>query len=54
METKITALAATGQPVGAHDLLIGAAALAHGYTVLTENVRDFRRIPGLTVRQPNW
>ncbi|MBI2940903.1 MAG: PIN domain-containing protein [Chloroflexi bacterium] len=47
-------LAAAGQPVGAHDLLIGATALAHGCPVLTENVRDFHRVPGLVVQRPNW
>jgi len=47
-------LAAVGQPFGAHDLLIGATALTHGYGVLTENVRDFARVPGLVVRQPTW
>ncbi|HWJ19796.1 MAG TPA: PIN domain-containing protein [Geobacterales bacterium] len=31
------------------DLLIGAAALVHGYSVLTVNVRHFRLIPGLKV-----
>ncbi len=31
------------------DLLIGATALGLGYFVLTVNVRDFRRIPGLGV-----
>ena len=33
------------------DLLIGATALSLGFTVLTVNLRDFRRIPGLTVMQ---
>ena len=33
------------------DLLIGATALSLGYKVLTGNLRDFRRIPGLTVMQ---
>lgn len=33
------------------DLLIGATALALGYSVLTVNVRDFQRIPGLFVMQ---
>jgi tRNA(fMet)-specific endonuclease VapC len=32
------------------DLLIGATALSLGYSVLTVNLRDFRRIPGLDVR----
>jgi predicted nucleic acid-binding protein len=31
------------------DLLIGATALSLGYSVLTVNLRDFRRIPGLSV-----
>ncbi len=31
------------------DLLIGATALSLGYSVLTLNVRDFERIPGLKV-----
>jgi len=31
------------------DLLIGATALHHGYAVGTVNLRDFRRIPGLSV-----
>jgi predicted nucleic acid-binding protein len=47
-------LAAAGQLVGAHDMLIAATALAHGYAVLTHNVRDFRRVPGLVVRQLRW
>jgi len=33
------------------DLLIGATALLHGYSVLTVNVRHFRLIPGLAVLQ---
>ena len=31
------------------DLLIGATALSHGFSVLTTNVRHFRMIPGLGV-----
>lgn len=31
------------------DLLIGVTALSIGYSVLALNVRDFERIPGLTV-----
>jgi tRNA(fMet)-specific endonuclease VapC len=38
--------------VGANDIRIGAIALEHGATVVTRNVRDFSRIPGLTVE--NW
>ena len=40
-------LTATGQMIGAHDLLIAATAVAYDYTVLTINVRDFQRVPGL-------
>lgn len=47
-------LAAAGQPIGAHDLLIAATALADGSAVLTLNMRDFARVPGLVVRQPDW
>jgi tRNA(fMet)-specific endonuclease VapC len=38
-----------GTPVGAHDLQIAAIAMASGFGVATHNVRDFARIPGLTV-----
>ena len=47
-------LATTGQLIGPHDLLIAATALAYGYAVQTHNLREFERVPGLTVRQPNW
>ena len=40
-------LARDGAMIGAHDLMIGATALAHGYALATLNARDFRRIPGL-------
>ena len=33
------------------DLLIGATALSLGFKVLTVNLRDFQRIPGLSVVQ---
>jgi tRNA(fMet)-specific endonuclease VapC len=41
-----------GKPVGAHDMLIGAHARAEGLIVVTNNVREFRRVPGLRVE--NW
>jgi predicted nucleic acid-binding protein len=47
-------LAAAGTPVGAHDLLIAATALAHGYAVLTDEPRDFGRVSGLEVLRPGW
>ncbi|HEX2172281.1 MAG TPA: PIN domain-containing protein [Dehalococcoidia bacterium] len=43
-----------GQPIGAHDLIIGAIALSRGHGVLTQNLRDFARIPGLVLSRPNW
>jgi len=47
-------LTTSGQPIGAHDLLIAATALTHGYTDLTENLREVRRVRNLIVQQPNW
>ena len=47
-------LAAAGQTIGVNDLLIAATALTHGHSVLTENLRDFERVPGLVVHRPDW
>ena len=38
-----------GNPIGDLDLLIGATALRHGLTLLTNNRRDFDRVEGLTI-----
>jgi tRNA(fMet)-specific endonuclease VapC len=46
-------LAALGQPLGEHDLIIAATALAHDREVITHDLRDFSRVPGLIVRQPS-
>lgn len=43
------AVAAKGARIGAHDLLIGATAIAAGYRVATRDRRSFGRIPGLEV-----
>jgi tRNA(fMet)-specific endonuclease VapC len=40
-------LESRGTPIGERDLIIGATALAHGLTVVTNNVREFNRIPEL-------
>jgi tRNA(fMet)-specific endonuclease VapC len=40
---------AVGVQFAFEDLLIGATALHLGYEVATRNLRDFRRIPGLSV-----
>lgn len=42
-------LAAGGQPIGDRDLMIAAIAFAHRLTVVTSNVSEFARVPGLTV-----
>jgi predicted nucleic acid-binding protein len=42
-------LAKKGQIVGAHDLIIAATALCHGLSLLTDNVQEFSRVPGLNV-----
>jgi tRNA(fMet)-specific endonuclease VapC len=42
-------LSGIGQMIGANDLWIGAHARALGVTLVTSNVREFRRIPGLRV-----
>jgi tRNA(fMet)-specific endonuclease VapC len=42
-------LAARGTTVGAHDLLIGATAMAAGYRVATCDRRSFQKIPDLEV-----
>jgi predicted nucleic acid-binding protein len=42
-------LFARGEPIGAHDLLIAATALWHGFAVATTNPEEFRRVAGLTV-----
>lgn len=47
-------LATAGQLIGPHDLLIAACAVAHGHDLLTENVREFQRVPRLVVHQPAW
>lgn len=41
--------AARGVNIPLGDLIIGACALELGYAVGTRNLRDFERIPGLTV-----
>ncbi|HET8995681.1 MAG TPA: type II toxin-antitoxin system VapC family toxin [Acetobacteraceae bacterium] len=45
-------LEAAGQPIGANDLLIAAHARALAATVVTANVAEFARVPGLAVE--NW
>lgn len=35
-----------------HDLQIAATAITHGFAVLTNNVQDFRKVPGLKIETP--
>jgi len=46
------ALEEAGQTIGLNDLLIGAHAQTLGLTLVTDNVREFSHIPGLSVE--NW
>jgi tRNA(fMet)-specific endonuclease VapC len=41
-----------GTPIGPNDMLIAAHALSLGATLVTANLREFRRVPGLSV--VNW
>ena len=45
-------LAKLGTLCGAYDMLIGAHARSEGLMLVTNNVREFQRIPGLLV--DNW
>ena len=46
------ALEKMGQPIGHNDLLIAAHARALGLTLVTDNIGEFSRVPGLLVE--NW
>ncbi|MCA1974164.1 MAG: type II toxin-antitoxin system VapC family toxin [Caenispirillum sp.] len=41
-----------GKPIGPYDMQIAAHALALGCTLVTNNQREFQRVPGLKVE--NW
>jgi tRNA(fMet)-specific endonuclease VapC len=45
-------LESVGTPIGAHDLFIAAHALTLGATLVTNNVAEFSRVPGLVLE--NW
>ena len=44
-------LAGAGQTVAVADLLIAATAIAGGHELVTHNLRDFERIPGLRIHR---
>lgn len=41
-----------GTPIGNYDLLIASHALQEGFTLVTNNTKEFNRVPGLKVE--NW
>ena len=41
----------SGQPVGAMDMLIAAHAMAEDSVIVTNNAREFHRVPGLAVEE---
>ncbi|CAB1065658.1 VapC toxin protein [Olavius sp. associated proteobacterium Delta 1] len=45
-------LESTGEPIGNNDLWIAAHAKAAALTIVTNNEREFQRVPGLKVQ--NW
>ena len=45
-------LKSKGTPIGPNDLLIAAHALALDATLVTDNFREFSRVPGLSIE--NW
>jgi tRNA(fMet)-specific endonuclease VapC len=47
-----TALEKVGQPIGINDLHIAAHARSNGLTLITNNMREFDRVPGLLLE--NW
>jgi Predicted nucleic acid-binding protein, contains PIN domain len=47
-----THLKRAGTPIGPNDLFIAAHALALDLTLVTDNIREFARVPGLRVE--NW
>ena len=42
-------LAVAGMMIGPHDLWLAATCLGHGLTMVTANLREFARVPGLAV-----
>jgi tRNA(fMet)-specific endonuclease VapC len=42
-------LSMSGHRIGAHDLWLAATSLAHGLSLATADIRDFGRVPGLSV-----
>ena len=47
-----TRLEQAGRPIGGNDLLLAAQALTLGYTLVTDNEKEFARVDGLS--RENW
>jgi tRNA(fMet)-specific endonuclease VapC len=45
-------LAISGKPIGPYDLMIAGHARSRGLILVTNNMREFKRVPGL--RLENW
>jgi tRNA(fMet)-specific endonuclease VapC len=45
-------LAVSGSPIGGYDVLIAGQARSRELTLITRNVREFSRVPGLRIE--NW
>jgi tRNA(fMet)-specific endonuclease VapC len=42
-------LEAAGEIIGVHDLWLAATCLTYGFGIVTANIREFERVPGLIV-----
>src|SRR5258708_6628783 len=42
-------LGSHGIPIGSYDVLIAGQAMARGLTLVTHNIREFSRVPGLQI-----
>jgi len=47
-----TRLEQAGKPIGANDMLIAAQTIALGYTIITDNEKEFARVEDLP--HQNW
>ena len=47
-----TYLGKQGTPIGSLDMMIAAHAMSLGYTVVTNNIKEFQRVPDLKLE--NW
>jgi tRNA(fMet)-specific endonuclease VapC len=45
-------LESQGQPIGPYDVLLAGQALAQSLTLVTDNTREFSRVPGIALE--NW